>query len=859
MEILLKHFNIRKGILYKILLIFGIIDILQILLVVLLFRYIILIIAIVLELILHYILIYNIVHGFLFGGSSSIITRYNCWMLGLKISNIFAEQLENFKNSLKDFYSNNNQQILSLNELYSKSSTLSSINELIYSYLKLSNTVEEKNISSFQKNIVVCLNRLKMTIDESHLTKIVSEATIRYNKNKKFEIKSESLDKYLDKMIVEIDNLLEQIKKFQLKGDLWSNIINFIRNDSFGSLIQLKNELLSNYYCESFKVKINKTNINLDCLLIKNKEKKTKKERINKRLSKDIKEIKEIQEEHLEKEEEKNEKYEECKNNNEENEEEKKVEENNEINTEINTNIVNQINEKKNEDNINSEEQKKQKIIQREENNKKTAILICNKSIYPYELSVYYDKWIEYYLSWGINVVLYNYRGYSESNGCSTISNMQTDAEEIIEYIKQKYSFTNIGVHGINLGGIPASYLCSKNKVNFCFVDRSFGSLYEFIQDLTFKNIKYLLKGLFIPDCDIVKLLNCSLKRRKNSKNVYKVISYDLKKEFINHNNSLRTKIAKDFYNKLTNNNDKSEYILDTILDEKNREYDYFENDIFYVIQKIIDMQEESKDYRLELNSIMETINNKANSSLMNTSDLDSQISNIDTISPFEKELHKEGDNIQERRIMTSIQHIFEKFDAGGETLLSLYKTKDSRKNILNNFFVNLLAWGSYKVGKKYTTDLFIAYNAIVKKFPYANKRIEKILGNPEKFVINDGVLTSSLKTVLECLTKIQNFYEQNFLTRKNKNIELTIDDQDKSIYDDIDKNKNTTTNRLNLSENSFDELYNEKDEKKKIIDLVNEINIGNLFVLNCGNDGQFSTEEIQMLFMFLINSNFIK
>ena len=62
---------------------------------------------------------------------------------------------------------------------------------------------------------------------------------------------------------------------------------------------------------------------------------------------------------------------------------------------------------------------------------------------------------------------------------------MQTDAEEIIEYIKKNYYFTNIGVHGINLGGIPASYLCSINKVNFCFVDRAFGSLYEFINDLT--------------------------------------------------------------------------------------------------------------------------------------------------------------------------------------------------------------------------------------------------------------------------------------------------------------------------------------------------------------------------------------
>ena len=842
MDILLKHYNIKKNFLLKITIIFIIIDFLQILLFLLILNLLTIIIVLIIELILHYILLHYIVHTFLFGGSSYFLTRYNCWRLGLKTSSAFAEKLENFKNSLKDFYSNNNQQILTLNELYSKSSTLSSINELIYSYLKLSNSVDEKKISSFQKNIVVCLNRLKMTIEESHLTKIVSEATIRFNRNKKFEIKSEKLDKSLDKMIEDINNILEQIKKFQLKGSFWSNIINFLRNDSFGSLIQLKNDLLSNYYCESFKVKINNSKVNLDCLLIKNKEKKIK-EKKETRIKKKYSDKKfEIKEEHIENEENENnnienkEKYEESKDNTKEDGEENKIEKNEIIST---------------------EDQKEQKIIQREENNKKTAILICNKSLYPYELSTYYDNWIEYYLSWGINIVLYNYRGYSESNGISTVSNMQTDAEEIIEFIKKKYNFTNIGVHGINLGGIPASYLCSINKVNFCFVDRSFGSLYEFIQDLTFNKIKYLLKVLFIKDCNIVQLLNSSLKNKKNGKNVYKVISYDLKKEFINHNVSLRTKMAKDFYNKLTNNDSNNEYILTTILDDKKREYDSFESDIFYVLQKIIDMQNETKDYRLELNSIMESINfNTKNTSNINTSDFDSQISNVDTSTPFEKELHKEGDNIQERRVITSIQHIFEKFDAGGETLLSLYKTNDSRKNILNNFFVNLLAWGSYKLGNKYATNLFVAYNAIVKKFPYANKRIEKILKNPEKYVINDGVFSSSLKTVLECLTKIQNFYEKNFLN-KNKNIELVID-QENSIYDDIDKNRNSTSMGLNLIDNSINELNN-NNEKKKIIDLVNEINIGNLLILNCGNEGQFTSEEIQMLFTFLINSNFIK
>jgi hypothetical protein len=436
---------------------------------------------------------------------------------------------------------------------------------------------------------------------------------------------------------------------------------------------------------------------------------------------------------------------------------------------------------------------------------------------------------------------------------------MQTDAEEIIEYIKTKYNYLNIGVHGINLGGIPASYLCNQNKVNFCFVDRSFGSLYEFIKDLSFDKITYILKGLFINDCDIVHLLNSSLKRKKNGKNVFKLISYDLKKEFINHNTSLRTKMAKDFYNKLTKRNNTSEYILDTILDQKEKEYDNFENGIFYILQKVIGNQKESKDNRLQLNSIIESVNTKANNSMANDSNEDSQIGNVENTSPFEKEVDKEGEKHPEQKVITSIKHIFEKFDAGGETLLSLYKEKDSRKNILNNFFVNLLAWGSYKIGNNYATDLIVAYNAIVKKFPFVTQKIKKILNEPEKYMIQDEVLTSSLKTVLECLTKIQKFYEDNFLSNKTQNLDSLIDIEDKENNEaDTDKNENIVDVRLDSVESSLNQLIKDSNEKKNIMDLINEINIGNLFILNCGDEGLYNTEELQMLFMFLINSNFI-
>ena len=61
------------------------------------------------------------------------------------------------------------------------------------------------------------------------------------------------------------------MKNFQLENNIFKNTINFLFNDTFGSLIQLKNEILSRYYCESFRVNINDNKNIIDCLLIKNK------------------------------------------------------------------------------------------------------------------------------------------------------------------------------------------------------------------------------------------------------------------------------------------------------------------------------------------------------------------------------------------------------------------------------------------------------------------------------------------------------------------------------------------------------------------------------------------------------------
>jgi len=57
--------------------------------------------------------------------------------------------------------------------------------------LKLSNAADERKISSYQKNIVVCLNRLKMTIEERKMMKKRKKEKKKKKKKKKKKLKSQ--------------------------------------------------------------------------------------------------------------------------------------------------------------------------------------------------------------------------------------------------------------------------------------------------------------------------------------------------------------------------------------------------------------------------------------------------------------------------------------------------------------------------------------------------------------------------------------------------------------------------------------------------------------------------------------------
>ena len=750
------------------------IELIQILIIKWIFR--IKFLIIIIEIIIHYLIIFYLIHTILFSGSQKVFNRYHCWKLGVTIAETFKKQLEELNELIDYFYSTNNN-ILPLDEIYTKISFLNSITDLIYSYLKISNIVD--SMSNYQKNMIISLHRLKMSIDDSKIQKIleISVKEIQLKRKKFSDFKSKKFDNYLSKIQSNIKKIIIQIDDFLLKGNILKNIINFLFNDTFGSLEQLKCELMSRFSTEEFKVKIpNKKNYKIDCLLINNPL------------------------------------------------------------------INNQRNQSNNENENKNNENK---------NKSDTVILICNRSSFPYELLAYYDKWIECYISYGINVALWNYRGYGESNGFCNIENIQSDSEEIVKYLKNELNFKNIGVHGIGFGGICAGYLVSKNLVNFCFVDRCFGNLYEFVNSKTFPYFSHILKLFLINNVDISKLL----KSNESNNEIYKVISYDITKDYIKENVSLKTKIAQDFYNSLTQFEHKKTF-LETILNENenDNQYEMFENDISYLINKIIDNSKES-NLKIDLSNILISDNLPQNQTYQQLeNDLSTRIENTSTTEKSNNEKI-----YPENKVISMFQNLFQKFDSGGETLLSLKKCKNSqeKKLYLNNFFINMLTWGSFKIGQVYATDRLIAYRAISKKFSFLNTRISKVIENPQKYIINDELLTSSLKSLLTSLIKIDSFF--SFFLFEKSNSEISNELMNSNIQNEISLNISHRISISELNQTSInDNMSSGSYKNAQISNIIKNSNIGNLLILSCGHEGLFSAKELEMYSMYLLNSRFI-
>jgi len=164
------------------------------------------------------------------------------------------------------------------------------------------------------------------------------------------------------------------------------------------------------------------------------------------------------------------------------------------------------------------------------------TMLLCNPNAGFYEFAYYQSEWLEYYLNSGINVFMWNYRGYGRTKGRPSIARLKKDGLAVVNYLKRERRVGRLGVHGESLGGCIATYIAAHSPVDFLFADRTFASLSQVAVHNFGRLAHYLLLATWNWGTDATF--------EYLSAGCYKVISSDPRDAMINDLASLKSGVA---------------------------------------------------------------------------------------------------------------------------------------------------------------------------------------------------------------------------------------------------------------------------------------------------------------------------
>ena len=177
--------------------------------------------------------------------------------------------------------------------------------------------------------------------------------------------------------------------------------------------------------------------------------------------------------------------------------------------------------------------------------NSKVLVIVCGPNLTPFENLI--NSWDidNLYLLNDIDILFWNYRGYGFSEGSADFNNVCDDILDIYDYMNSNYQYNKIAVHGLSIGGVPATYLASKRTINLIIADRTFGSVTDIIYTFPFANnfLYYMAKIIFFPFVD-----NTSNFMKGNCK---KILMNDPEDKTIIDTFSLKTSIAKKIIEEL--------------------------------------------------------------------------------------------------------------------------------------------------------------------------------------------------------------------------------------------------------------------------------------------------------------------
>ncbi|CAG9319000.1 unnamed protein product [Blepharisma stoltei] len=429
------------------------------------------------------------------------------------------------------------------------------------------------------------------------------------------------------------------------------------------------------------------------------------------------------------------------------------------------------------------------------------TMLICNPNAGYYEYSYFQTDWLEFYLTHGINVFLWNYRGYGRTTGKLSLKNLMNDGENIVNYLRTIKHVPKLGVHGESLGGCIATYLARECSLDFLFADRTFSSLSDAALFNFGKAVYWCFRLISRVDADSVA--------EYLSADCYKVLSSDPQDRMINDFASLKSGVA--FKSIWSHENVLKTSVLKSDLGKK-----------WHILSHTEFLQMNSS-----LNRLTNLIDHLSNPQITNEKSFSSyaELFNQDPRVPHQYQLlAKDTDSAEDENLVAvvkRINEIFDGIDAGGIYLASTQKKKYPQLALLQ-WIIIIDLWGSSSPSfEDYSNPLIRSIDSLIRGV----KNLESILNNP---------LNTSNPLIREICKDVRKVYESL------KKILTFIEERNE---------------RIASSDLQSVDLTNQTMNSKNYIDYHKA---GNLLTLSCGHSGTYSSSEKIQYEKHLMNAQFI-
>lgn len=170
------------------------------------------------------------------------------------------------------------------------------------------------------------------------------------------------------------------------------------------------------------------------------------------------------------------------------------------------------------------------------ENSKRAAVMFCNPNAGFYEFIYFQSEWLEFYVGRGVDVFLWNYRGFGKSSGKPDLKSLVSDGEVLASHIKSLLPTYKFGIHGESLGGCIAIHVSQSINPDFLFADRTFSTLSDAIL-FSLGKLAYLC--FFIAGFSDIDSVSPYLKLT-----CYKLLAFDPSDRIISDLASLKSAVA---------------------------------------------------------------------------------------------------------------------------------------------------------------------------------------------------------------------------------------------------------------------------------------------------------------------------